>query len=173
MSFSFQWDYLQHVAQDVIKTVTLLFLSFGFFLLLLWSYPAAVATPQRFQLLSQTVCIYYFSSASAPVRNPRPSDYNRWTSVWSLVQHQRGGLSAGSEWGVKVLSLRPVGAHYPLISSSRADHWCRREYASLYSVEKKEKKGCFLSVGTEHEAANAETSPNSCFWLSFQPNVTI
>lgn len=29
MSFFFQRDYLQHVAQDVIKTVTLLFLSFG------------------------------------------------------------------------------------------------------------------------------------------------
>lgn len=82
--------------------------------------------------------------SSARARNPRLTDYNSWTSVWSRVQYQRGGLSACSEWGVKVLRLHPAGAQYPLISS-RPDGWCRREYASLYYVKKKEKSSVSFS----------------------------
>lgn len=94
-------------------------------------------------LLSQIVFIYYFlaeAHLSARARNPRLSDYNSWTSVWSRVQYQRGGLSAGSEWGVKVLRRHPAGAQNPLISSSRPDGWYRQENASLYYVEKKKRK---------------------------------
>lgn len=119
--------------------------------------------------LSQIVFIYYFlaeAPLSARARNPRLSDYNSCTSVWSRVQYQRGGLSAGSEWGVKVLRLLPAGAQNPLISSSRPDGWCRREYASLYYVEKKKrKKAQFLSAWTENQTHNTEISSWSCFWL--------
>lgn len=127
-------------------------------------------------LLSQTVFIYYFlteACLSARARNPRFPDSNSWMSVWSRVQYQRGGLSASTEWGVKVLRLHPAGAHYPLISSSRPEGWCRQEYASLYYVKKKKeerekkerKKAQFLPAGTENQTHNTETSSWSCFWL--------
>lgn len=106
-------------------------------------------------LLSQIVFIYYFlaeARLSARARNPRLSDYNSWTSVWSRVQHQRGGLSAGSEWGVKVLRLHPAGAQNPLISSSRPDGWCRREFASLYYVEKKKEKKSSVSFSLDRKS---------------------
>lgn len=106
-------------------------------------------------LLSRTVFIYYFlaeAPLSARARNPRLTDYNSWTSVWSRVQYQRGGLSACSEWGVKVLRLHPAGAQYPLISSSRPDGWCRREYASLYYVKKKRKKKSSVSFSRDRKS---------------------
>lgn len=106
-------------------------------------------------LLSQIVFISYFlaeARLSARARNPRLSDYNSWTSVWSRVQYQRGGLSAGSEWGVKVLRLHPAGAQNPLISSSRPDGWYRREYASLYYVEKKKEKKSSVSFSLDRKS---------------------
>lgn len=157
------------------------FLTFGS--LVLWIYIArlwngssssssnfiAFSTPQWKMYCSPRLYLFIISWLSARARNPRLSDYNSWTSVWSIVQHQGGGLSAGCEWGVKVLRLHPAGAQNLLISSSRPDDWCRREYASLYYVKKKKKrkKAQFLSAETENQTHNTETSSWSCFWLKF------
>lgn len=121
-------------------------------------------------LLSRTVFIYYFlaeAPLSARARNPRLTDYNSWTSVWSRVQYQRGGLSACSEWGVKVLRLHPALAQYPLISSSRPDGWCRREYASLYYVKKKKKKLSFFQPGQKIKLATPRLHLGAAFDFSF------
>lgn len=174
ISFFFQRDYPQHVAQDVIKTVTLIFEFWQ--CLLLWSYPAAVAIPQHFQLHNENCpalsdCMYFLFLIC--LRSSQKSQALWLQSVWSIVQHQRGGLSAGSEWGVKVLRLRPVGAHYRWSPPPELITDIGRNMHLFILLKKREKQACFLSAGTEHEAANAETSPNSCFSLSSQPNVTI